>query len=221
MGEREPQSVRKGGLKDVPEKTLFPDDADETRTEILRATYRALCEHGYADLTIERIGEHFEKSTSLIYHHYDGKDDLLLDFLTYLLEDFEARQDVGTEADPSERLDGLLDWALSPPPDEEAAAFRDAITELRAQAVSDDAYRRHFEEHDELLTAGIETIVAEGIEEGVFREVDPAAVAETIHTILSGALLQGATTTTFDPAAVREELQRYVDGRLIPKGQYP
>lgn len=199
----------------MPSTHLFPDEPAETRIEILKATYGALCECGYADLTVERIGEHFPKSTSLIYHHYDGKDDLLLDFLSYLLEDFESRREMEDEADADERLAELLDWGLSPPPDEDAAALRDAMAELRAQAAADAEYRRHFDEHDELLIDGIETIVADGVESGVFREVDPRAVAETIHTVLTGAMLQGATTTTFDPAAIRDEIEAYVEGRLL------
>lgn len=198
---------------------LFPTDPDETRIEILAATYEALREHGYADLTIQRIGEHFPKSTSLIYHHYDGKDELLLDFLTYLLEDFDPDPEPDCDVDARERLSGLLEWALSPPPDEGAAAFRGAIVELRAQAAADDAYRDHFDEHDALLQAGIETIVADGIEAGEFREVDPSAVAAAIHTLVIGSLTRQATTETFDPTTVREEVDAYVEDRLLAEGR--
>lgn len=40
----------------------FLEEPQTTREEILRATYRTLCEYGYADLTVQRIGAHFEKS---------------------------------------------------------------------------------------------------------------------------------------------------------------
>lgn len=61
-----------------------------TREEILAATYRSLREHGYADLTIEKIGREFEKSPSLVYHHFDDKDDLVLAMLDSLLDSFET-----------------------------------------------------------------------------------------------------------------------------------
>ncbi|WP_136686654.1 TetR/AcrR family transcriptional regulator [Halorhabdus amylolytica] len=200
---------------------LFPDEPTETRIEILKATYEALREHGYADLTIQHIGDHFPKSTSLIYHHYDGKDELLLDFLTYLLEDFAADQELddGEGEDAYERLSELFDHALTTPPDDDAAAFRDAIIDLRAQAANDDAYRRHFDEHDEFFKAGIERIVVDGVEDGAFRDVDPAAVAETIHTLVVGSMVQEATTTSYDPSSVRDEVEAYVEHRLLATGR--
>jgi AcrR family transcriptional regulator len=65
---------------------LFDDEPADTREAIMQATYRALRAHGYARLTIQRIGDEFPKSKSLLYHHYDGKDDLLLEFLSYMLD---------------------------------------------------------------------------------------------------------------------------------------
>ncbi|MEF8774483.1 MAG: helix-turn-helix domain-containing protein, partial [Halobacteriales archaeon] len=62
----------------MPPEELFDADAEDTDEALMAATYRALCEHGYADLTIQQIGAEFEKSTSLLYHHYDGKDELLV-----------------------------------------------------------------------------------------------------------------------------------------------
>ncbi|OYR82216.1 TetR family transcriptional regulator, partial [Halorubrum ezzemoulense] len=65
-------------------------EPSDTRQAILGAAFRALCEHGYANVTIQRIGDEFDKSPSLVYHHYDGKDDLLIDLLGFLLDEFEA-----------------------------------------------------------------------------------------------------------------------------------
>lgn len=47
--------------------TLFPDKPDDTRTEMLKATYAALQKHGNTALTIDDIDEEFPKSKSLIY----------------------------------------------------------------------------------------------------------------------------------------------------------
>ena len=110
------------------------EDPDSTREEILAAAYRALCAHGYADLTVDRIGDEFEKSVSLIYHHYDGKYDLLLACLEFMLEDYRADTDAGPPADPRGALECLCDWLLfadSPPEDRQ---FVRALVELRGQA---------------------------------------------------------------------------------------
>jgi len=197
---------------------LFPAEPDETRIEILKATYAALREHGYADLTIERIGEHFPKSTSLVYHHYEGKDELLVDFLGYLLDD--ARESLGgdPETDAYDRLQAVFDLVFSLSEDPEAVAFHRAMVGLRAQGTTNPEYRRHFSEHDRFFRDRLATIVREGIEEGTFRAVDPEEVAAMVHAMLSGAVTQQATTD-LDLAPARAEAEAYVRARLLAEGR--
>lgn len=62
----------------MPIAESFLESPDDTQEEIMRATHLALCEYGYADLTIQRISEHFPKSESLIFHHYEDKASVLV-----------------------------------------------------------------------------------------------------------------------------------------------
>lgn len=197
----------------------FPEDPDETRVEILKATYAALCEHGYADLTIDRIGQHFPKSKSLLYHHYEGKDDLLIDFLGYLLGTFEAGLGLDSEADAHTRLTELFDRVLSSEDDPESEAIRKAMVELRAQGASDEEYRQHFTEHDRFFKDQLAEIIRDGIEEGTFREVDPEQVAMVLHTLVGGSMVQRATTTDDNTAVLRAEVEAYIEARLLADGR--
>ena len=47
--------------------------SSDSKKEIMEATYEALCKHGYAELSIEKIADEFDKGKSLIYYHYDDK----------------------------------------------------------------------------------------------------------------------------------------------------
>ncbi|WP_434522372.1 TetR/AcrR family transcriptional regulator [Halorubrum sp. AS12] len=164
-------------------------EPSDTRQAILGAAFRALCEHGYANVTIQRIGDEFDKSPSLVYHHYDGKDDLLIDLLGFLLDEFEASIADGAVAEPSEgddaaaregteiapeeafdrsardQLDGYLTAAVDPASlDEEYAPdarFVTVMTELRSQAGSDEAYREHFDRSDRVFGEYLERLVRE------------------------------------------------------------
>ncbi|NHN48427.1 TetR family transcriptional regulator [Halostella sp. JP-L12] len=194
---------------------LFEDAPDDTRAAIMQATYRALCEHGYAGLTIQRIGDEFSKSKSLLYHHYDGKDDLLLDFLSFMLDRYRETVPRWESEDPEPRLRSLIDYVVPVDIDDERREFRKAMVELRAQAAHDEAYRDHFTESDRFFRSEVAKVVAEGIERGDFRDVDPDAAAAHLQTTFEGAMVRGATTEFGDEAAaVREELHRYVD-RLV------
>lgn len=196
----------------MPPRT-FHGEPEGTREELMQATYRALCEYGYAELTIERIGEEFEKSVSLVYHHYDGKDELLVDFLGFMLEEFEAASDVDGDADPRERLWSALERARLGPLDEDAE-FASALTVLRVQSAHDPAYRQQFDRSDRLFRERYAEIIRSGIEQGVFREVDPESVADLLVTTIDGAILKQATTD-LPVEPVLDELGTYVRTHLL------
>ncbi|QKY19896.1 TetR family transcriptional regulator [Halolamina sp. CBA1230] len=194
----------------------FLADPETTRESIMRATYLALCEHGYAGLTIQRIGEAFEKSKSLLYHHYDDKDELLLAFLQFMLEEHEASLPETADGDAVDRLERILDGVLPPSLPEEHRGFTAAMVELRAQAAHDERYREQFAEHDRVFRDQLADIVEDGIESGAFREVDPEPVAEFISTTVAGAMTRRVTGGDDTAAsATRDELEAYVDRVLL------
>ena len=198
----------------------FADDPGTTQEALMAATYEALRTHGYDELTIKRIGEAFPKSTSLIYHHYDGKDDLLVDFLAFMLEHFETnvpREDYQTAAD---QLEGLLAYVLPDDLEDERAAFTAAMIELFAQATHDDAYREHFTESTAFFRDRLAAIIERGIEEGDFREdVDPDAAAAMVLATLDGARLHRVAADDVEAAPIRAELERYLESLRVGESE--
>lgn len=201
----------------MDETPPFFEDAEGTQEALIRATYHALCEHGYADLTIQRIGEHFEKSTSLIYHHYDGKDELLLDFLAYMLEEFEERVPREPSTGAVERLETIIDGMVAERHPAGHPEFIRAMAELRAQGANDDRYRDHFTRHDRFFRERLAEIVETGIDEGTFRPVDPHRTAALLTTVITGSLTLQATTDEARAAEVRHGVQALVEATLLAK----
>ncbi|WP_227379637.1 TetR/AcrR family transcriptional regulator [Haladaptatus halobius] len=200
----------------MTETHSFLEEPADTREIIMKATYHALCEHGYADLTIQRIGDHFEKSKSLLYHHYDSKDELLLDFLEFMLEHYKANIPRTDYDDAHAHLQALLDHVFPDELEAERRKFMAAMVELRAQAAHDDAYREHFTRSDSFFHDRIAEIVRMGIKEGVFRDIDPDRTAALLVTTITGAMTR-RTTADGDVAipAVRRELQQYIESQLL------
>ena len=179
------------------------DGAVGTQVAIMEATFEALSKHGYADLTIQTIADEFEKSKSLLYYHYETKDDLLGDFLEFVLDEFEAEVDADEGADPESRLWTVVELLLPSDigEDEEARAYRTAIFELRMRAPYDERYAARFAATDERMTTTVESILADGVEEGVF-DVDPEADAELLVDTVTGATLRAVTAGTDGRKAV-------------------
>jgi len=195
--------------------SLFPEHPDDTRTEMLKATYTALQKHGYTALTIEDIDEEFPKSKSLIYQYYDSKDDLLTDFLAYMLEHFETETDDEASLDSSQRLTNLLDNTIGAVHDAEMEAFTRAMVALRGQAVYNAEFQTQFTEADRVFKSRIESIIRDGIESGEFDDVDPQSVTEFLLISINGFLLRRSTTDgDLNEAVVRAEIETYLNTRL-------
>jgi AcrR family transcriptional regulator len=198
--------------------TLF-ESPDGTRGEIMTATYEALCRHGYADLSIQDIADGFGKSKSLLYHHYDSKDDLMLDFLEFMLEGFEeefAGTDGGATAE--ERLGDVLDYMLAESVSEERLEFTRSMAELRARAATDPRYRDRIARHDAFLVETHAEVVQQGIEEGVFRDVEPYSVASFVFTVMVGTMEQRVTSGNPRAPEVREQVDGYLSAVLLKDG---
>jgi AcrR family transcriptional regulator len=194
---------------------LADAESDDTHAAIRAATFRALCEHGYSDTTIQHIADEFEKSKSLLYYHYEDKDELLAEFMRHLLDCLAEELSVDAD-DPYVELRTLVDRLVPVPMDETDARFRRVLLEIRTRAPYDETYRDQFRRSDALVREAFADVVARGIEEGRFRETDPEQVAEFVHTALLGTMERGVTLD--DPEAVartRRTLFEYLDRYLL------
>jgi AcrR family transcriptional regulator len=200
-----------------------PGDGGDTREAIMLATYRVLHQHGYAGLSIARIAAETDLTKAALYHHFDGKDDLLLSFMEFML-DHIREEFVVDESDPRAALGAYLDAAFLGPsgrfagPDGETMTGRGTYVEVRAQAVHDEAYRERVDRMDETFQDRLAAVVRRGVDAGVFREVDPDLAAEVLLTLSLGAVFRRQTAGDVPVEAMRETVERLVDAWLVVDG---
>jgi len=196
-------------MGDPPDRSF--SDAEE---EVLRATYSALREHGYADLTIKRIADEYGKSTAAVHYHYDTKEELLAAFLDYVLQQFvDTIHEVET-TDPDERLTLLLDQLLVEL--EDHLDLLVAILEMRSQAPYKETFSERFEQNDEYVRYMLRTVIADGIRQGVFDDdVDAEHAAGALMTIVDGARTRAVVLDDPDAlATARRTAEEYVESVL-------
>ncbi len=165
----------------------------DTREAMMLATYRALCEHGYSDTTIQRIADRFDKSKSLLYYHYDTKEKLLADFLGYLLDELDDELGGSPGDDPEATLRSMIDRIVPAEPTDEELRFRKALLEIRSQAPYHQSYREQFVRSDAIIVTKMATSIERGVEQGTFRDVDPQRTASFVLSSLYGILERGVT----------------------------
>ncbi|WP_222913108.1 TetR family transcriptional regulator C-terminal domain-containing protein [Natrinema sp. SYSU A 869] len=196
-------------MADSPESS--PSDPNE---QIMRATYQALREHGYADLTMKQIAEAYGKSTAAIHYHYDTKDDLLAAFLDYLLDQFQETVHEVETTDPEHRLELLLDKLLVEPEDHQDLLI--AMLEMRSQAPYNDTFSERFQQNDEYIRYMLTTVIDHGITDGVFTDVDAEHVSLALMTIVDGARTREVVLDDTNAlATARRTADEYVTAVLL------
>ncbi|WP_254272930.1 TetR/AcrR family transcriptional regulator [Haloarcula marina] len=186
--------------------------------DIMGATYRALCAHGYADLTMQDIADESAKSKAALHYHYDSKHDLLCAFLEYLYDGFVERTADVDDADSHERLLALVDAVLDKP-DDDSEQFGTAILEIRAQAPYEPGFRERLTRFDDYLVDRLTDILEAGIDDGTFDpEMDSEDTARFVVTVLTGAATERVTAGR-PTECTRRMLTEYVETHLLADTQ--
>lgn len=184
----------------------------ETDDEIIAATYRVLCEHGYADLTVGRIAEEADMTTAAIHYHFDTKADLLTAFLAHVVERFESRLPAES-VEPRRRLVAFLDAVFAPAADRDDD-FPVALMELKAQAPYQQGYRERLQMLDDRMRSVVAAAVRDGIESGVFPDdADPETIARFVVTAINGGHARRVALGE-DPEHTRQVVEAYLQTAL-------
>jgi AcrR family transcriptional regulator len=198
---------------------VFGGEAEDTREEIMHATYAALQKHGYAGISISRIADEADLSKSSFYHHFDGKDDILLSFADYMLEDFEREMGTESTGDPIKDLYTFLGLIIGLDPEEGAdpdyTGKLGTYLELRSQAIHDPEFSEKFTETSDRYVSSLADIVEEGVEEGVFMDVDPKRTAGFLLTIIAGVIVETTTRTDDVRELIWESLTEYIEAHVV------
>ena len=174
-----------------------------SKEDIMEATFRALSEYGYADLSIQNIADESEKAKSAIYYHFDDREDLLLSFMDFLQENLEGIH-ADLESEGMEKLDELIDIALGIEDDERWMVHR-ALLDLRAQAPRNESFAEKFREIDSAIIKNVEEVMKDiGAEE-------PEIAAEMFVSTVDGAVSRKVSTGDREGLeTLREGIKRIV-----------
>jgi AcrR family transcriptional regulator len=182
------------------------------REEVVNAVMRALARHGYAGLTTKKVAAESEKSEAFFFYHYDTKADLILAFLDWATGRIAGRLAELTDADPVTRLYAACDCLLGDPDDEVDRGIGVAMMELLAHAPHDEAFHDRLSTYERAVLGDLTEVIEEGIEAGVFRDVDPEATAAFLLVTTDGtAGAVGALGMDDVGEGVRDRLFDYLD----------
>jgi len=162
------------------------DIGEDARAEVAVAVQEALAQHGYERLTTAKIAEHYQNSEAGLYYYFDSKDEMIAAFLEhaayYLSEDL-LQVDIDA---PEEALRNACAFLFRTPA-HEYAGIAVAIMELVSHAPYNETLRGPLLELETACLDALTDIVESGIEQDVFRQVDPRATAAFLLAAADGS----------------------------------
>lgn len=171
----------------------MPNDAKADRQqEILLAALQAFAEKGYDKTTIEDIVRISGLSKGTLYWYFTNKEAIFAALVQMVFDGmwqpFEqiTQQTIGQP--PPERLRQLL-LNISTSVDD-SSSWIGLYVDFFNQAWQKPAIRDQFHEFYKRLTGTIEPIVQQGIDDGIFRPVDPEVATRMLIGALDGYWFQ-------------------------------
>jgi len=159
-------------------------DAD-ARAEVALAVRQALAEHGYERLTTAKIAEEYPKSEAGLYYYFDSKDEMIAAFLEHATAQL-GEELLAVENTEPERALREACGCLFRSPDDPNAGLYIAIMELISHAPHNETLREPLLELETVCLSSLTDIVEAGVEQGVFRPVDPSATAAFLLAAADG-----------------------------------
>lgn len=160
--------------KEAPQRKQRRSQSAATRERILRAAYDEFARFGYDGARVDRIVDRAEISKNLLYHHFDGKEDLFIRVMEIVYQEMRiCHQDtLLVDLDPREAMaklvrDTFAHFVTTP----YAVNLMNSENLHRAKHIKQSKLIRDM--YNPLLE-NIKTILEKGQKAGVFRDnVDP------------------------------------------------
>lgn len=196
----------------MPEDEVPPD----AKAEVVAAVGDALAEHGYERLTTAKIAEAYPKSEAGLYYYYDSKDEMIAAFLETTSDHLAlALADADLDG-PRAELEFACERLFLSPGDEDAD-LHVAIMELLSHAPHNETIHGPLVQLSRDTHAELERILDDGVEAGVFRNINPGEVAWFLLSAADGSTGVHVALELDVGREIRSGLETFVDWLQVPE----
>lgn len=204
---QEPMRKKSSRNRPTRGRPAYPARAEE----LMAIALELFARRDFADVTIKDIGNAAGVNTALIYYYFDSKEDLFQATLRHAvaqtLDRYRRLQERYT--DPVGLIHAWFDThvQLFEPIRQLVKIMLDyAVLPTAKRTVVDDVIRRFYDEERKIISES----VRRGMAVGLFKPVDPDAMAKLVSTYLDGIMVRSMIHRNFDtPRAIKEFEQMF------------
>lgn len=163
---------------------------EKRREEIIKATFKCISKKGYNNLIMQDIAEEVGLSKGVLHYYFKDKEDLLKHVLHSLVKELEEilGEEVQRAQSAEEKLRAIIRGWFEGATRNKVIYY--VLIDFWGETTKKDVFNyisSNFYARNRYLT---KKIIDEGIEEGIFKEVDSNYVAALFLSILDGMSLQ-------------------------------
>ncbi|MFC8124275.1 TetR/AcrR family transcriptional regulator [Streptomyces sp. NPDC057302] len=191
--------------------------------QIVRETVRLVAERGFHAVRVADIAEACATSTAAIHYHFPGRDDLLEAAVRWCMDEDTARRAarIADAADAADELRQLIE--LQTPRTPQQRWQWSVWLDLWAEAARSTAVGRLHADYYRQWRATVADVIRRGVDQGVFRPVDPQSAALRLTALIDGLATQVLATTPGNDGTTLDDMHEallvYVDATLAaPRG---
>jgi len=167
-----------------------PDVAAERKDQIVRATVDCITKHGYHNFSMQDVARTAGVSKGIIHYYFLNKDDLMMSVLDKVSGDIEniIAADMESISSPIEKIKVFIAVAFDivRSTKEYYQVNMDFWTQINQKKEVRQVVSRHYAKFRDSCAKVIE----EGVQQGVFRQVNPQHQASLILATVDGVSLQ-------------------------------
>ena len=201
------KKTRRNELKLGRRSSAMPGPRAE---DLARIALDLFAERHYASVTIKDISRAAKVNSAMIYYYFEDKEDLFRAAIETSIDEafdlFDSHRDSNKHSNPA---DAISDWlnihvALSRRLRNVVKISMDCKGVIGNLPEGQEPIKRFYSHEDEIL----QKIIRDGIQQGIFRKVDPAIVATMISTILDGVMARSLILEDFDMLTTVREIEQ-------------
>jgi AcrR family transcriptional regulator len=166
------------------------DVAAVRKNQIVSATVECITKNGYHNFSMQDVARTAGVSKGIIHYYFLNKDDLMMSVLDKVAGDIEKilHADMNEISDPVRKLEVFIEVSFDVV--RNTKEYYQVNMDFWTQINQKDAVRKVIAKHYAKFRETASIVIKDGIEKGVFRQVDPDEYSSYVIAVIDGLSLQ-------------------------------
>jgi len=166
------------------------DVAAERKDQIVRATVDCITKHGYHNFSMQDVARTAGVSKGIIHYYFLNKDELMMSVLDKVAGDIEKvlASEMESTNDPRRKFEVFLEVCFDIV--RSTKEYYQVNMDFWTQINQKEEVRRVIARHYAKFRDSAVTVIRDGINAGIFRQIDPLEYASYVVAVIDGLSLQ-------------------------------